>query len=124
MKVEPADPSEMLVKVTPTGAHALVLIPKGALVLDSAGMETVAWSIVDAREAMQPRRSPTGFKGTSVSVPPGGVIAAEPRPERREVLIRMMHPGLGWIGVQLDRAKADALIEQIRAAFDKTPDAS
>ena len=88
------------------------------MTLDTAGVEAAAWKIIVTREAMRPTRSGISLVGSPVNVSPGAYVAAEPRPEVDEVLIRMMHPGLGWIGVQLDRSRAERFIEQIRAALD------
>lgn len=99
-------------------SHVRVIAPGAApIMLDAAGLEALIHGLVHARAAIDPRRTPAFFFGARVLMAEPNAVEIEPVDDER-TCIRLMHPGLGWVGSNLDRQEAENCVEALRYWLD------
>jgi hypothetical protein len=97
---------------------ALIVTPRSAepFAIDALSTEGLIHVLIDTRAAMEPRRvSSDPFAGTPMISHPEMRWYVAPAPDSSgRVQLSLAHPGLGWIGITLQREMATKLMNHLQ----------
>jgi hypothetical protein len=82
--------------------------------LDTADVERMVQTFSNARINMEPaipQRDPTA--GDSMVVVPKGRWWVQPDLITGGIVLALLHPGFGWVGMQMDQSQSSQLIQRI-----------
>ncbi|MGH7048250.1 MAG: hypothetical protein ACREE2_17890 [Stellaceae bacterium] len=92
----------------------------GSVSLDAAEVDQMIETLAHMRAAMQPPR-PTGSpaQGTAINVATAGRWLVQP--DGDSVDLDILHPGYGWVGIELNRTAVEELRRSLLRATYRPP---
>ena len=94
----------------------------GPFAMSAQTVEGLIRALISWRTAMEPRRTPTDpIAGTpAITAPDMRWWIGRSTMPNAAVQLMLSHPGLGWIGMELDRETAEQLIDVVREVLTET----